>query len=101
MQDLTEKTWKIIERLFPNDKETVGLLMLTDCGTNLPFCQKSTSAELERVRFAVLKLSAGNMGKLLEAVAIAKSDWRDVLVAAGFADSIAQHQKWASTLLSS
>jgi hypothetical protein len=101
MQDLTEKTWKIIERLFPNDKDAVGLLLVTDCGTNLPFCEKSTSADLERVRFAVLKLSAGDMGKLLEAITIAKTDWRDVLAGAGFADSLAQHHKWASILLSS
>jgi len=35
--------------------------------------------EVERVRLAILKLSAGNEQKIREYVAIAKKDYRDVL----------------------
>ena len=34
------------------------------------------------------------MEKLLGAVKLAKSDWRDLLVAAGFADSMDAHRHW-------
>jgi hypothetical protein len=40
----------------------------------------------ERVRAAVILLAAGNLGRLRQALDLAKADWRDVLVAAGLAE---------------
>jgi hypothetical protein len=37
-----------------------------------------------RIQLAVLRLGAGDVGELEEAVAIARSDWRDVLVPAEY-----------------
>ena len=54
---------------------------------------------LERIRFAVLKLSDGDVEKLDAAVNLAKTDWRDLLVAAGFGDSLTEHDCWADSLL--
>jgi len=34
------------------------------------------------------------MDKLREAVKLANTDWRDLLVAAGFADSVDAHKHW-------
>jgi hypothetical protein len=55
--------------------------------------EKLNEIELERFRFAALKLSAGSIDKLKEAIALAKADWRDLLVSAKFwtADS---HKSW-------
>jgi hypothetical protein len=39
-------------------------------------------------------LSEGSLGKLCAAVKLAKTDWRDLLVAAGFADSVDAHKNW-------
>jgi len=50
---------------------------------------------LERIRFAVLKLSGGSQFALLYALRCAQIDWRDVLAAAGFADSTTAHEAWA------
>jgi len=68
--------------------------MLEECGNNLPFLQDFDEFKLERFRFAALKLSEGQLNKLDRAVAIAKRDWRDLLVAAGFANNIEAHRSW-------
>jgi hypothetical protein len=69
-------------------------LLIDECGNNLPFCTKSNPKQLERTRFAVLKLSNGNMNQFKQAIKLAKSDWRDALVAAKFADDINEHENW-------
>jgi len=52
------------------------------------------------VRFAALKLSEGNKDKLLRAAQLAQYDWRDLLVAAGFANDAEAHNSWAPLLKS-
>ena len=47
------------------------------------FGEKSTAQSLERIRYAVLKLSHGDLAELRKAVETPQIDWRDVLVAAG------------------
>jgi hypothetical protein len=49
---------------------------------------------LERYRYAALKLSGGDLGRLRQAIELAKSDWRDLLVAAGFAENVRAHKNW-------
>jgi hypothetical protein len=51
-------------------------------------------ASIERIRFAVLKLSAGDLKALQRAIDLAKIDWRDVLVAAGFCSDVTAHKSW-------
>jgi hypothetical protein len=46
------------------------------------------------ILFRPLKLSNGNFEKLRQAVDLAKIDWRDLLVAAGFANDVEAHKKW-------
>ena len=61
-------------------------LLIHQCGNNLPFCEKQDEFQLERIRFSALKLSAG--------IKLAKEDWRDLIVAAGFATDITAHKQW-------
>ena len=49
---------------------------------------------LERVRSAAIRMSRGNMSLLREAVALAQLDWRDLLLAADFADDLEAHLRW-------
>ena len=44
--------------------------------------------------FAALKLSGGDLGELRSAIRLAKADWRDLLVAAGFAEDVGAHKRW-------
>lgn len=100
VEPLTERTVRLVERLFDAaDAARAQRLLLEECGTNLPFCDGQDAVGLERVRFAVLMLSAGDLDKLREVVEHAKQDWRDVLVWAGFGYSLTEHDRWAQAVL--
>ena len=75
------------------DQDLVSALLIQECGDNLALPPRS-SAGIERIRFAVLKLSAGDLNELQRAIDLAQADWRDVLVAAGFADDVTVHHSW-------
>jgi hypothetical protein len=101
VSDLSARTSALIDLLFPaQERETVYQILAEECGQNLPFMQDAGDLSLERVRFAVLKISQGDPDRLLEAVFLAQQDWRDVLVAAAFEYDLEAHQDWAHTLLS-
>jgi hypothetical protein len=74
----------------PNDIERVSSLLTDECGPNLTEYPEL----LERIRIAILKLSHGDLDALGRAIDLAKRDWRDVLVAAGFADDVNTHGSW-------
>ena len=79
----------------PADQGTVRTILREECGNNLPLYPNSSEQEVERIRFAVLKLSAGSVDKLKKAVRAAQTDWRDVLLWAGFANDPAAHKLWS------
>ena len=97
--DLTPRTKEVIARLFDSSTipEVEGLLA-DECGNNLPLYKPATPEGLERIRFALLKISHGDINKLLEAISLAKRDWRDILVWAGFANDLNAHEEWAGGL---
>jgi hypothetical protein len=77
--------------MFPlADQDLVSTVLIEECGDNLA----TDSATIERIRFAVLKLSGGDLNALQRAIDQAKSDWRDVLVVAGFGSDVAAHHSW-------
>lgn len=95
MATLSEATWENVRAIFPpTQHDVVAEILQNECGNNLPFLEKETPEGLERFRFAVLKLSEGSMRKLREAIRMANTDWRDLLVAAGFANSVDAHKHW-------
>lgn len=92
---LTSGTIERIEMLFPAEhRELVSALLIEDCGDGLPFMDSADPVALERIRFAVLKLSAGDLNALQRALDLAKLDWRDALVAASFGDDPRAHRTW-------
>jgi len=92
---LTVETKRRIDALFvPGQRDEVTRLLQDECGNNLPLLENFDEVQLERFRFAALKLSAGSLPKLHDAVRLAKVDWRDLLVAAGFANDINAHKQW-------
>lgn len=74
-------------------------LLSHECADNLPFHQDSGPEDLDRVRLAALKLSEGDLDRLLEAIELGKTDTRDLLVVAGFGSSVVEHTAWAKRLL--
>jgi len=91
---LSPETEKRVALLFPPDRqEVVRNILLEECGNNLPFLQELDAIAIERFRFAALKLSHGQLVELRKAVDLAKTDWRDLLVAASFS-TLNSHQSW-------
>ena len=89
------QTRRKLEQLFAPEQWSVAIEVLeAACGSNLPLIEKQGAEGIERVRCAALKLSGGSLEKLQAAVRLAQTDWRDVLVAAGFANSLTAHLAW-------
>jgi hypothetical protein len=100
MKGLSLRTWRLVQALFPGEAAQAAQLLVERCGQNLPFMQDRDEHQLERIRFAALKISGGSLQKLDEAIGIAQRDWRDVLVWAGFGNSLTEHERWAEQVLS-
>ena len=95
VEPLTPDTQRLIEQDFPLEhRSTAAGLLETKCGSNLPLMGEALAGSIERVRFAVLKLSHGSLDQLVRHVGIANIDWRDTLVAAGFGHGILAHRAW-------
>ena len=84
-----------MKSIFPPEHwPEVATILEAECGSNLPLISSQGAEGIERVRASVLKLSEGSMDKLRYAVKVAKEDWRDVFVAAGFGDDPLAHRAW-------
>ncbi|ABF41538.1 hypothetical protein Acid345_2537 [Candidatus Koribacter versatilis Ellin345] len=103
MIELSEQTAELVWRLFEkSDWHEAALLLENECSDNLPLVRQwgPTPASMERLRFATLKLSDGKIEKLHTALDLAKKNWRDLLMAAGFGHRLDAHKRWAENLLS-
>lgn len=90
---LTEETARRVAKLFSSaDRERASTLLVEQCGDTLPLVQ--TAAGIERIRIAALKISGGDLNALQRAINLAKRDWRDLLVAAGFDQDASAHKSW-------
>jgi hypothetical protein len=97
---LSPETEKRVELLFPpTEWDRVRLILVEECGENLPLSKGKGDAFFERIRFAVLKLSGGEIAKLDKAIRLAKLDWRDLLVASEFAEDPQAHHSWLADRL--
>jgi len=102
MGHITSRTEQLIHKYFAaNANELIISLLCDEAGNNLPFHKNSTPLDLERIHFAILKLSSGKLDRLKSAIELAKSDWRDLLVAAGFENDLNAHSVWAENALNS
>ena len=92
---LSPETRRRVNILFPPGQRDEAASILTKrCGNNLLFLEKLNEYELERFRYAALKLSNGRLEQLRRAADIANLDWRDLLMAAGFGENVDAHREW-------
>ena len=97
---LSPRTRQLVEKIFqPNDVPEAVLWLEVECGNNLPFCEKDDEFSMERIRFAVIKLSGGDILKLLTAIDEARVDWRDLFMSADFGYDVEAHDQWAKEVL--
>jgi hypothetical protein len=74
----------------PDEIALVSSLLTEECGPRLT----RHPVLLDRIRYAVLKLSGGDLAGLRKAIGIAQRDWRDALVWSGFGQSLDAHESW-------
>lgn len=92
---LSSGTRKRIDLLFSKQHcNEVARLLDEECSPVRLHLVDANPRQLERFHFAVLKLSEGSIEKLYDAVALAQTDYRDLLMAAGFGHSTTVHEDW-------
>ncbi len=92
---LSRATQQRLDLLFaPEHRGEAATLLIQQCGNNLPFLEDATSSDLDRFRIAALKVSGGSLPGLRGAIRLAKEDWRDLLVEAGFEEDLRAHYRW-------
>lgn len=97
---LSPRTRQLVEKIFgPKRVDEAAQWLEDECGHNLPFCEKHDEHQMERIRFAVLTLSQGDIRKLLAAIDVARMDWRDLFMAADFGYDVNAHELWAKDIL--
>ena len=97
---LSPQTRQLVEKLFrPAEVSEAAHWLEQECGNNIPSCSNHDEYQMERIRYAVLKLSEGRMLKLLAAIDEARMDWRDLFMAADFGYDVTAHNTWAKDLL--
>lgn len=98
MRPLSDETNRLIHHFFPAHEEDVSALLDRRCNDDLPNIGKPTpeNTNVERVRYGALKLSDGDLARLHK---VLNYDWRDILVWAGFGNSLAEHRHWAAQIL--
>ncbi len=94
--DLQAATLERLDAVFPVEhRERVAATLFKRGGYSLSSdWDASYDALIERIRCGCLKLSGGTLEGLEEGLKLARTDWRDLLVAAGFADDERAHLAW-------
>lgn len=92
---LSLATQKWVDIMFyGTERVKAAKLLVEECGGNIPYCEAFSPEQMERIRFAALKVSGGDLDYLVDAVDLAQADWRDLLVSAGFADDENAYKRW-------
>lgn len=95
MIKLSKATLNRVRIVFlPEESDDAVRMLEEQCSDNLPFMEGADEVSLERVRFAAIRVSDGNISKLGIAIRLAYVDWRDLLVSAGFAEDSEAHKNW-------
>jgi hypothetical protein len=49
---------------------------------------------MERLWFSIVKLVHADPGRIDQTFILARTDWRDLLMAAGFGEDLDAHERW-------
>lgn len=80
---------KLRETFSAADQAEAVSLLEEGAGRNLPLNDPPNLDNLERIRLALIKLAEGKLSELKQRIAIAKKDWREVLVPAETPEALA------------
>jgi hypothetical protein len=82
------------------ERSRIAERLVAEASENIPFHEKATPEEMDRVRFAILKRIKQSRKNERTAFEDAKCDWRDLYVSAGFASSATAHNAWYEIITS-
>ena len=85
----------------PERAQAVRDLLLTGCSTTLPGVRPGWLDLIERIQAGVLRRSGWDPAILAAQVRLARTDWRDLLMAAGFGEDLTAHARWLDGALRS
>jgi len=95
MSQLSPNTIRLVNILFKSrEAKEVSDMLENDCGTESLECEGWSPEQMERIRFSVLKMSSEGKVSLDAAIELANTDWRDLLMAAGFGEDPKAHEYW-------
>lgn len=92
LSDATEA--RLIRAFSGEDLLEARALLEADCAENVPLWNACTPSGLDRLRIAAIKASGGTIAGLVDALVLAETDWRDLLVSAGFGYDVTAHESW-------
>lgn len=87
----------------PAIRQEVCSLLSEKCSLGLPCVDPGLEgvALIDRIQLAAIRRSEWKIGKIKKAVKFAQVDWRDLLMASGFGESLTAHKGWQEGALSS
>jgi hypothetical protein len=95
MIELSPAARERIHALFREEDLADAQRMLTQCTDNALLISDLMRQGVDRIVFAMIRLSGGSLDRLEnEAIPLFRRDWRDLLVAADFADDVHAHETW-------
>lgn len=75
-------------------RDSARNLLREQCAMGLPLMHTAMPKDYDRIRLAVIKLSGGTIEGLERRIREAHTDWRDVLLGAGFGYDEVGHLNW-------
>ncbi len=97
---LSPRTVELVDAMFAaGQRHDARRLLEEEFGTNLPLLSGLDPVQLERYRFAAIRISHGDLKGLESAIALAKTDWRDLLMEADFAKDTQAHERWFAVVI--
>jgi hypothetical protein len=96
---LTKRVNRVLKILFEEPlRSRLAKRLEAEAAENIPFHNDSKPPDMDRIRFSILKLVADDHSQEESAFELAKIDWRDLFMAAGFASDANEHETWYQNL---
>ena len=100
MLQLTEDTKNVVDLLFSSDEaKELKERLQAELSNGLVFAAYSTPESRERIWLAVIKKCKETLNPWDTWFELAKTDWRDLLMAADFGHDTTAHMKWKRKVL--
>ena len=90
---------RVASIIFPDENnERIDLILASECGPVQVHAPDFDDGAMERIWLAALKMSGGSIAGLEKAAKLARRDWRDLLLGAGFGNDLTAHLRWATEI---